>query len=231
MITQDLFLKALNNNKAVRPQDMELLTVWFTLSGRAASAEQVVAVTGAKRASLIINNLGKRIAAFLEVDAGTGASVVALDDKNEAGEAVWVMREELSQALVAHGSVTAETAQKVSAPVAEVEPVKAEVPVKTEAKEAAVVSKPKVAVDVEVVNSPLAEALVEFDAQSIRKAYPNTPADQRLLKPAMVNALVAKRPSNARAYQRQIPAELRKSVSTQEVKIFLNKVLGILKAH
>ncbi|WP_062259977.1 hypothetical protein [Endozoicomonas arenosclerae] len=230
MITQDLFLKALNNNKAVRPQDMELLTAWFALPGRAASAEQVVAVTGAKRASLIVNNLGKRIAAFLEVDAGTGASVVALDEKNEAGEAVWVMREELSQAMVAHGSVAGETAQEAAAP-AEAAPEKVAEPVKTEEKAAPapVVSEPEVSV--EVVESSLAEALVEFDVQSIRKAYPNTPAAQRLLKPAMVNALVAARPMNARAYQRLIPAELRKSVSAQEAKMFLNKVLGILKAH
>ncbi|KEQ18564.1 hypothetical protein [Endozoicomonas numazuensis] len=223
MITQDLFLKALNNNKAVRPQDMELLTTWFALPGRAVSAEQVVAVTGAKRASLIVNNLGKRVAAFLEVDAGTGASVVALDEKNEAGEAVWVMREELSQALLTHGSVAAEAVQEEVAPVVKAEPVKAEV------KAAPVVSESEVVV--EVVDSPLAKALVEFDVQFIRKAYPNTPAGQRLLKPAMVNALVTTRPVNARAYQRKIPAELRKSVNTQEVKMFLNKVLGILKAH
>ncbi|WOG28182.1 hypothetical protein [Endozoicomonas sp. 8E] len=225
MITQNLFLKALNNNKAVRPQDMELLTAWFSLPGRAASAEQVIALTGAKRASMIVNNLGKRIAGFLEVDAGSGASVVAVDGKNGAGEAVWVMREELSQALVAQGSVTSEDVQAEVA----VEPVKTEEPVKVEVKVAPVVSEPEVVV--EVADSPLAEALVEFDVQSIRKAYPSTPASQRLLKSAMVNALVANRPVNTRAYQRMIPAELRKSVSSQEAKMFLNKVLAILKTH
>ncbi|WP_257254449.1 MULTISPECIES: hypothetical protein [unclassified Endozoicomonas] len=218
MITQDSFQKALNNNKAVRPQDIELLTAWFSLPGRAASAEHVIALTGAKRASLIINNLGKRIAGFLEIDAGTGASVVALDEKNEAGEAVWVMCEELSRALTANGLIASEDA-RLEAGDAE--------PVIAEAKVANVVAEPEVVI--EVVSSPLAEALIEFDVQSIRKTYPSTPAGQRLLKPAMVNALVASRPANARAYQRMIPAELRKSVSPQEAKMFLNKVLGILK--
>ncbi len=210
LITQESFLKALNN-KAVRPQDMELLTVWHQEEGCSMTAERVMEVTGAKRASLIVNNLGKRIASFLEVDAGTGASVVAIEGDNK-----WVMKEELASALTANGTAeesnSAETTVK-AAPVVKPSSEKAEPVEKQVAEE----------------EGSLEAVLMSFDKDTIRLAYPNTPADQRLLNPAMIKALLEKRPANTRVYQRVISAELRKSVSVQESKMFLAKVLVLLK--
>ncbi|MCW7551441.1 hypothetical protein NX722_02040 [Endozoicomonas gorgoniicola] len=111
MISKEFFLKALSNNKAVRTQDMDLLTAWFDFPERAVTAEQVAEVTGAKRASLIVNNLGKRIASFLEIEPeGTAASILALE--GTVGEApVWIMRDELAAALVESGAVAAAPAE------------------------------------------------------------------------------------------------------------------------
>ena len=216
MVTQESFLKALNNNKAVRPQDMELLTAWHQEEGRSMTAERVMEVTGAKRASLIVNNLGKRIATFLEVDAGTGASVVAEEAIN-----AWIMRNELAAALEANGSVAAPEAAAKEATPAPVEVEKQAAPVVKEAIE-------KVE-ELVAEEGSLEATLLAFDQNTIRAIYPNTPAAQRLLKPAMIKALVEKRPYNVRAYQRVIAAELRKSVSTQEAKMFLSQVLNLLK--
>lgn len=218
MITQESFLKALNNNKAVRPQDMELLTAWHQEEGRSMTANRVMEVTGAKRASLIVNNLGKRIAGFLEVDAGIGASVIA-----EEADNAWVMKSELAGALSelnGAGSSNADTAKV--APKAEKKAAAPEASPKTEKVEEPVE-------ELVVEEGSLEAILVAFDQETIRKAYPNTPASQRLLKPAMIRALAEKRPANARTYQRVIPAELRKDISTQETKMFLAQVLKLLK--
>lgn len=225
MITKDSFLKALSNNKAVRPQDMELLVTWYALPGRAATAEQIVEATGAKRASLIVNNLGKRIAAFLEAEAEAGFSVVALEGTTEGNEAAWIMHEELAQALVEHGAVAGEI--KAEAPV---EAVAAEVVVEEKAVEAAVVAEEPAEEVVEAVEEGSLKAkLIEFDQQVIRAAYPGTASEKRLLNPAMINVLVELRPANKRVFQRVVPASLRKEISSQESKMFLNQVLTILR--
>ncbi|MRI31372.1 hypothetical protein EOPP23_00015 [Endozoicomonas sp. OPT23] len=192
---------------------MELLTAWHQETGHSMTADRVMEVTGAKRASLIVNNLGKRIAGFLEVDAGTGASVIA-----EETDSAWMMKPELAEAMSVFNGVESSTAK---------------VATKAEAKFEKKVSAPKAAEEVieelVVAEGSLESALVAFDKETIQKAYPNTPAGQRLLKPAMIKALVETRPANVRTYQRVIAADLRKSVSVQESKMFLNKVLGLLK--
>ena len=205
MITKDLFVKALTNSKAVRSQDMELLNVWANLPERALTAEKVIEVTGAKRASLIVNNMGKRIAAFLEVEVeGAAFSAIALKG-SVADEAAWIMRNELAAAM---GSKSSE--ETVEAENAAVE---AEDAVEYEAAE----------------EGSLKARLIEFDQKVVRAAYPNTRIENRLLNPGMINALVSCQPVNKSLYLREIPSELRTKVNPQESKRFLNKVLNILK--
>ena len=219
MITKDLFAKALTNSKAVRPQDMELLNVWATLPERALTAEKVIEVTGAKRASLIVNNMGKRIAAFLEVEVeveveGTASSVIA-----QESSAAWIMHDELAAALGNESSeevIEVETATAETAETAEaIEKVAAETAETVEYEEAE--------------EGSLKARLIEFDKNVVRAAYPNTRIENRLLNPGMVNALVAAQPVNKSLYHREVPSELRTRVNPQEAKMFLNKVLNILK--
>lgn len=228
MISKELFLKALGNNKAVRPQDLELLTAWFTFPERAVTAEQVMEVTGGKRASLIVNNLGKRIAGFLEIEPeGTAGSVVALEGC--VGEAAaWIMRAELAAALVESGAVAGETAapaeDKVQEEVTEIEV--AEVIVE----KAAAAAEPEQEYE-EAEAGSLKAVLIEFDQKIVRAAYPGTPATNRLLNPEMISALISALPANKRAYQRVISASLRKKINTQESNRFLQPVLNLLKEN
>ena len=217
MITQEQFLKALNNNKAVRPQDMELLVSWYKCTNHTISAEKVIEVTGAKRASLIINNLGKRVAGFLEVEAA-GAAVIA----DEAGADNWTIKNELAQAMVAHGVVSA-SAEVAAQPIENAQPVEKAVKAAVAAVEEAVEE------TFEPEAGSLDAVLAEFDRTTIRAAYPTTPAQSRLLQPEVIQILTARRPTNNRDYQRVIPAALRKSISTQETKRFLTSVFNILK--
>ena len=230
MISKEFFLKALGNNKAVRTQDMDLLTAWFAFPERAVTAEQVAEVTGAKRASLIVNNLGKRIASFLEIEPeGTAASILALE--GTVGEAsAWIMRDELAAALAESGAVVAATtnpeetgpeATSNEEEVAEIEIVveKAAAPAEAELEYE------------EAEPDSLKAVLIEYDQKVVRAAYPQTPLANRLLNPEMINALVSELPANKRVYQRAIPAGLRKKVSTQEANRFLQPVLKLLQEN
>ncbi|MET4693436.1 hypothetical protein [Endozoicomonas lisbonensis] len=225
MISKEFFLKALGNNKAVRTQDMELLTAWFAFPERAVTAEQVAEVTGAKRASLIVNNLGKRIASFLDIEPeGTAASILALE--GTVGEAsAWIMRDELAAALVESGAVATVTANleetRNEEEVAEIDIVveKAATPAETELEYE------------EAEPGSLKAVLIEYDQKVVRAAYPQTPLANRLLNPEMINALVSELPANKRVYQRAISAELRKKVSSQEANRFLQPVLKLLKEN
>ena len=212
LISKKLFLTALENNKAVRAQDKELLATWLALPERTISAEQVIEVTGAKRASLLINNLGKRIATFLNIEpeAGNGAALIA-DEQSSGDDSVWVMNQELAAALSntdeAEAPKAPASAPKTATPVAKPETVSAQAD----------------------VNGPAQARLVEFEEQTIRPVYPDTPVQNRLLSPEMINALASRLPASKRAYQRLIPAELRKKVNSQESNRFLQQVLGLLK--
>ncbi|AMO55488.1 hypothetical protein [Endozoicomonas montiporae] len=236
MISKELFLKALGNNKAVRAQDMELLTAWFALPERAATAEQVVEVTGAKRASLIINNLGKRIAGFLEVEPeGSAASVIALEG-SVGEEPAWVLREEMAAALIESGSVaTTEETPVQETPVQETTVHEASVQKNTVEVEVVVekAATPETAEPNHEDAEPgsLKAVLIEYDQTVVRAAYPQTPAANRLLSPEMIDALISNLPASKRVYQRVISAELRKKVSTQESNRFLQPVLKLLQAN
>ncbi|UYM17159.1 hypothetical protein [Endozoicomonas euniceicola] len=225
MTSKELFLKALGNNKAVRTQDMDLLTAWFAFPEHAVTAEQVAEITGAKRASLIVNNLGKRIASFLEIEPeGTAASILALE--GAVGEAsAWVMRDELVAALVESGAVAAAT---VSPEDTKNEEGVAKIDIVVE--KAATPAKPEVDHEAAEPGS-LKAVLIEYDQKVVRAAYPQTPVANRLLNPEMINALINELPANKRVYQRAISAELRKKVSTQEANRFLQPVLKLLKEN
>ena len=201
MITKDLFVKALANSKAVRPQDMELLNVWVSLPERALIAEKVIEVTGAKRASLIVNNMGKRIATFLNVEVEGAASSIIAQEGTVADKAAWFMHDELVAAL---NNENSEEVVEVETAAETVEYEEAE-------------------------EGSLKARLIEFDKNVVRAAYPKTRIENRLLNPDMINALVTIQPVNKSLYLREVPSELRTRVNPQEAKMFLNRILNLLK--
>ena len=214
LINKDSFLKALSNSKAVRAQDMKLLVAWSALPNRTVTAEQVMEITGAKRAAMIVNNLSKRIAGLLEIEleAGNASSVIALE--GSVGEsAAWIMHDELAAAL--SNEISSEPAE---APVeVEIVVTQTDVAARTTAEYE------------EAKDGSLKAALIEFDQRVVRVAFPKTPVENRLLNPEMINTLITKLPANRRIYQRVIDSSLRTKVNSQESRMFLNQVLDILK--
>jgi hypothetical protein len=75
----------------------------------------------------------------------------------------------------------------------------------------------------------LTEKLLAFDKGVIRKALPDTPENQRLLRPAMLEAFVEYMPFDKTEFLEFIPSYLRQATYSAEGK-FLEGVLGIISA-
>jgi very-short-patch-repair endonuclease len=73
----------------------------------------------------------------------------------------------------------------------------------------------------------LREKLIEFDNKIIRKAFPDTPDNQRLLRPAMLEAFIEYMPIDKSEFLEFMPSYLRQSTSSVEGK-FLKNVLEII---
>ena len=76
--------------------------------------------------------------------------------------------------------------------------------------------------------SDLRARLEAFADTIIAKRFPNTPKDRRLLRPAMIEALVEHEPVNSSEFVELIPEYLRKSTEPKEAKAYLAQVLEIV---
>ena len=70
--------------------------------------------------------------------------------------------------------------------------------------------------------------LEAFGSTIIGKQFPNTPKERRLLRPAMIEALVEHEPVSSSEFVEVIPEYLRRSTEPKEAKAFLNQVLDIV---
>ncbi|MCZ6873151.1 MAG: hypothetical protein O7G88_06420 [bacterium] len=75
----------------------------------------------------------------------------------------------------------------------------------------------------------LKEKLIEFDREIIRKALPDTPDNQRLLRPAMLEALLEYLPVSKPEFLEYMPPYLRQSTKAEEGR-FLENILEIINA-
>jgi hypothetical protein len=73
----------------------------------------------------------------------------------------------------------------------------------------------------------LRERLLSFDRDVVQAALPNTPANRRLLRARMLNALVERLPTSDREYLERIPGYLRQAVDPEELK-YLDMVFEII---
>lgn len=73
------------------------------------------------------------------------------------------------------------------------------------------------------------ERLLQFDREIIRPASPDTPEDRRLLRPAMIDALVAHRPFDQSEFLELVPSYLRQSIASVEGR-WLADVLRIIES-
>ncbi|MFC1882352.1 AAA domain-containing protein [Thermodesulfobacteriota bacterium] len=75
----------------------------------------------------------------------------------------------------------------------------------------------------------LREKLIAFDGDVIRKAFPDTPDNKRLLRPAMLEAFLEYMPMDKTEFLEFIPSYLRQAIYSGEGK-FLEGVLGIISS-
>ncbi len=75
----------------------------------------------------------------------------------------------------------------------------------------------------------LREKLAEFDREVIRRAIPDTPDNQRLLRPAMLEALLEYEPTSKSEFLELIPGYLRQSTAANEGQ-FIEQVLELINA-
>jgi very-short-patch-repair endonuclease len=75
----------------------------------------------------------------------------------------------------------------------------------------------------------LRERLVEFDREVVRRGLPNTPDNQRLLRPSMLDAMVEYTPTSKSQFLEFIPNYLRQSTEATEGQ-YLEQVLQIINA-
>jgi very-short-patch-repair endonuclease len=75
----------------------------------------------------------------------------------------------------------------------------------------------------------LVEKLVQFDREIIRQALPNTPDNQRLLRPALLEAMVEYKPTSKSEFLEYIPGYLRQSTAATEGQ-YLEQVLEIINS-
>lgn len=76
--------------------------------------------------------------------------------------------------------------------------------------------------------SDLRARLEAFADTIIAKNFPNTPKERRLLRPAMIEALVEHEPVTSSEFVELIPEYLRKSTEPKEAKTYLAQVLEIV---
>jgi len=75
----------------------------------------------------------------------------------------------------------------------------------------------------------LREKLIRFDSEVIRKECPNTPENKRLLRPAMIEALLEYAPTSKVEFLEAIPSYIRLSTEATEGK-YLEQVFDIINA-
>jgi hypothetical protein len=73
----------------------------------------------------------------------------------------------------------------------------------------------------------LREQLLQFDQRVIRQACSHTPQDKRLLRPALLEALIEHRPTSKGEFLERIPPYLRQATSAEE-GTYLTQVLAII---
>jgi hypothetical protein len=71
--------------------------------------------------------------------------------------------------------------------------------------------------------------LVKFDHEVIRRDFPETPENKRLLRPAMLEALLAYKPTSKVEFLEMIPSYLRQATEGAEGKV-LERVFDIINA-
>lgn len=75
----------------------------------------------------------------------------------------------------------------------------------------------------------LEEKLIAFDKEIIRQELPDTPGDARLLRPAMLEAMLEYQPVSREEFLEYIPGYLRQSITPGEGQ-YLDQVLAIINA-
>ena len=75
----------------------------------------------------------------------------------------------------------------------------------------------------------LRERLIKFDKEIIRESLPDTPENQRLLRPAMLEALLEQLPVSKSEFLSNMPPYLRQSTKAEEGR-FLEAVLEIINS-
>ncbi|MBI5636962.1 MAG: AAA family ATPase, partial [Nitrospinae bacterium] len=78
-------------------------------------------------------------------------------------------------------------------------------------------------------NKGLRERLVKYDREVIQRELPNTPENQRLLRPAMLDVFLEKKPTSKSEFLECIPGYLRQSTAATEGR-YLEHVLEIINA-
>jgi len=81
--------------------------------------------------------------------------------------------------------------------------------------------------DLEFNYDGLKERLLYFDENVIRKKYPNTSENKRILRSAMIEAFIEYEPMNKREFLEYIPRYLREATDSKEGK-YLNQILNII---
>lgn len=76
--------------------------------------------------------------------------------------------------------------------------------------------------------SDLRAILESFAESVIASQFPDTPRDRRLLRPAMIEALVEHEPVSLSEFVELIPEYLRKATDPQEARAFLSQILDIV---
>ena len=76
----------------------------------------------------------------------------------------------------------------------------------------------------------LEETLLKFESDNIRSAHPNTPANERLLRPEMLKALLKYMPTSPPDFLQKIPLYLRDGTDHEE-KHYLSEVLDIIDSY
>ena len=75
----------------------------------------------------------------------------------------------------------------------------------------------------------LRDQLTQFDQEILRKEQPNTPQNRQLLRPAMVEALLALTPTSQAEFLEMIPSYLREATEAVEMD-YLERVFAIINA-
>jgi hypothetical protein len=80
------------------------------------------------------------------------------------------------------------------------------------------------------ININLIERLNKFNNEVIKKEFPKTDEESRLLKPSMVEALNHYKPTNKEKFLELVPSYIRMGSSPDEAKKYLDSVLNIINS-